>query len=284
VSPDLREHTVTKFVTGAIEHHERERFELFCYSDAEKEDNVTEKLARIVESWQHTRHLTDTDLDRRVRQDHIDILVDLRGHGAANRLPLFARKPAPVQVSMVGYFNTTGLSTIDYRITDEHMDPPGVSEHLHTEKLVRMPHSCWCYTADDDAPDIAEPPAVKNGFVTFGSLNKIVKVSEPCARLWARVLEAVPNSRLLLCGTAGGGCATKPTFRPDRYPRQDGHPQGVLGATPPDRHRPRYLPVQRHHHDLRWLVDGRALRELGRLDKLAAGRRHERLPRRPQYS
>src|SRR5437588_8385708 len=84
-------------------------------------------------------------------------------------------------------------------------DPPGVSEHLHTEKLVRLPHSCWCYTADEDAPEISEPPALKNDFITFGSLNKIVKVSEPCARLWAKVLEAVPKSRLLV-SVACGSC------------------------------------------------------------------------------
>ena len=133
-----------------------------------------------------------------IRGHRIDILVDLRGHAAANRLTLFARKPAPVQVNMVGYFNTTGLATMDYRITDEHQNPPGMTEKYHTEQLVRLPHSCWCYTADDDAPDVVEPPALKNGYVTFGSLNKIVKVSEPCAKLWARVMEAVPGSRLLL--------------------------------------------------------------------------------------
>jgi protein O-GlcNAc transferase len=106
---------------------------------------------------------------------------------------------------MVGYFDTTGLATMDYRITDEHMDPAGKGDaalfspdQYHTEKLVRLAGSCWCYTADEDAPELAAPPALKNGFVTFGSLNKIVKVSEPCAKLWAAVLESVLRSKLLL--------------------------------------------------------------------------------------
>jgi len=200
VSPDLREHTVTKFITAAIEHHDpgAPGFELFCYSDAEVQDRVTTKLKGMVEHWHETRKLSDSQLEQLIRQDGIDVLVDLRGHAADNRLTLFARKPAPIQVNMVGYFNTTGLATMDYRITDEQQDPPGMTERYHTEQLVRLPNSCWCYTADEDAPDVAEPPVLKNGYVTFGSLNKIVKVSEPCAKLWAQVLEAVPRSRLLL--------------------------------------------------------------------------------------
>jgi protein O-GlcNAc transferase len=105
----------------------------------------------------------------------------------------------------VGYFNTTGLSTMDYRLTDNHMDPPGQTEHLNTEKLIRLEESCWCYSPEPDAPEVAEPPCIKNGYVTFGSINKIVKVSEPCGKLWARVLEAVPGSRLLL--SAAGDAA-----------------------------------------------------------------------------
>ena len=198
VSPDFREHTVPHFVTAALQHHDRERFELFCYSDVEKPDGITRTLRGLVEHWHGTRGTSDIELEQLIRADRIDILVDLRGHAADNRLTLFARKPAPVQVNMVGYFDTTGLSTMDYRITDEHMDPPGQTEKYHTEQLIRMPHSCWCYTADEDAPEVMEPPALKNGFVTFGSLNKIVKVSRSCANLCASVLEAVPNSRLLL--------------------------------------------------------------------------------------
>ena len=133
-----------------------------------------------------------------IREHRIDILVDLRGHAADNRLPLFARRPAPLQMNMVGYFNTTGLGAMDYRLTDRHMDPPGQTEHLNTEKLIRIEPSCWCYSPEPDAPEVAESPVLKNGYVTFGSLNKVVKVSEPCARLWSKVLDAVPGSKLLL--------------------------------------------------------------------------------------
>ena len=226
VSPDLREHTVTKFITSAMEHHDRERFALFCFSDAEKPDAVTSRLRGFVENWHETRKLNDADLDALIRKHRIDILVDLRGHAAANRLTLFARKPAPVQVNMVGYFNTTGLATMDYRITDEQQDPPGMTEKYQTEKLIRMPRSCWCYTADGDSAEVTEPPALKNGYVTFGSLNKIVKVSNPCAKLWARVLERVAGSRLVL--SMGQPASAPPTLPSPGVPGEGESKASVL--------------------------------------------------------
>ena len=237
VSPDLREHTVPKFITAAIEHHDHANFELYCYSDAQKADAVTERLKPMVEHWHETRALNDQQLEEIIRSDRIDILVDLRGHAADNRLTLFARKPAPIQVNIVGYFNTTGLSTMDYRIIDEHQDPPGMTEQFHTEQLVRLPHSCWCYTADEDAPDVTEPPALKNGYVTFGSLNKIVKVSEPCAKLWARVLDAVPGSRLVL--SVAQAASNAPTL-PARG--QSPNPLASPGAGFPPMNRRELLP------------------------------------------
>ena len=236
VSPDLREHTVTKFITAAIEHHDRASFELFCYSDVEKPDAITQKLKGLVEHWHETRAMKNMGLEQLIRQDQIDILVDLRGHAADNRMTLFARKPAPIQVTMVGYFDTTGLSTMDYRITDEQQDPPGMTEQLHTEQLVRLPHSCWCYTADDDAPEVKEPPALKNGYLTFGSLNKIVKVSEPCAKLWARVMGAVARSRLVLsvAESASDSPAQAPTLPSPGVPGE-----GELKAAVPQESQPR---------------------------------------------
>jgi predicted O-linked N-acetylglucosamine transferase (SPINDLY family) len=199
VSPDFRDHTVPRFIGAALEHQHRERFEVFLYSDAVEPDAVTARLRGLGHAWRETVKLADEPLERLIRQqDRIDILVDLRGHAANNQMTLFARKPAPVQVTMVGYFDTTGLPTMDWRVTDDAMDPPGHTERYHTEKLARLPHGCWCYSPDADAPDVTAPPAVKNGYVTFGSLNKIVKVTPPCARAWAAVLEAVPRSRLLL--------------------------------------------------------------------------------------
>jgi protein O-GlcNAc transferase len=202
VSPDFREQTVPRFIGGALKHHNHDRFEIFCYSDVAKADATTEKLQALPDHWKNTFGQSDESLEKLIRDDRIDILVDLRGHASRNRMKLFACKPAPVQVSMVGYFDTTGLATMDWRITDEHQDPPGLTEQYHTEQLARIPHTCWCYAADSDSPEVCEPPALVKGHITFGSLNKFVKVTEPCARAWADVLEAVPGSRLMLAVNA----------------------------------------------------------------------------------
>jgi predicted O-linked N-acetylglucosamine transferase (SPINDLY family) len=202
VSPDFREHTPPRFMSGAFAHHDPGRFELYCYSDVEKPDEVTAFLRGKVEVWRDVLGMSDERVDELIAEDRIDILVDVRGHAANNRMTLFARKPAPVQATMVAYFNTTGLRTIDYRMTDAVQDPPGETDALHAEKLVRLKGGCWCYWPDTDSPPVVDPPMLANGYLTFGTLNKLVKVSEPCARAWAAVLEAVPNSRLLV--TAAG--------------------------------------------------------------------------------
>ena len=198
VSPDFREHTVPRFISPVIKNHDRDQFEIYCYSNSDREDSVKARLKQWASHWREIRSLTDDEADRLIRGDKIDILIDLRGHAADNRLLLFARKPAPVQALMVGYFDTTGLPTMDYRITDEQQDPTGVSDRYHVEKLARLPESSWCYAADDDAPSIAELPALGNGYVTFGSLNKIIKLTPECARLWAQVLRTVGDSKLML--------------------------------------------------------------------------------------
>src|SRR6185312_11483457 len=206
VSPDFRSHTVTRFISPAIEHHDRERFEVFCYSNSSREDETTHRLKQWASGWRDISRLSDEQACKLIREDRIDILIDLRGHGAGNRLMLFARKPAPVQATMVGYFDTTGLSQMDYRITDAHQDPPArstgsgqaESDQFHTERLVRLGGSCWCYDPYGEWPEISDPPALKSGHVTFGCLNKVIKVSRPCAELWAEVLRQVPGSRLAL--------------------------------------------------------------------------------------
>jgi predicted O-linked N-acetylglucosamine transferase (SPINDLY family) len=208
VSPDFREHTVPRFVSAALEHTDRHAFEVFLYSDVTSPDPTTERLRGLGHAWRDCATLPNDQLDRLIHQDAIDILVDLRGHGGNNRLPLFARKPAPIQVTMVGYFNTTGLSAMDYRVTDAAMDPPGETERYHAERLVRLPHTCWCYRPDDESPDVAPPPVLATGHVTFASLNKVAKISPTCARLWARVLDAVPDSRLLLSAAGGDARGT----------------------------------------------------------------------------
>lgn len=198
VSPDFRDHTVPRFIGAALKYHDREQFEVFCYSDVSEYDATTHRLRSLVEHWRDIVGLPDEKVGRIIRDDEIDLLVDLRGHAASNRLTLFAQKPAAVQINMVGYFDTTGLSAMDYRLTDGFQDPPGQTERFHTEQLLRMNPTCWCYSADEHAPPVAAPPLDRNRCITFGSLNKIIKVSGQCAGLWAAVLAKVPESRLLL--------------------------------------------------------------------------------------
>ncbi len=206
VSPDFRDHTVPRFLTGALKHHDRSSFELFCYSDVGPgaADAVTATLQSLVPNWRNTFGRSDDALEAAIRADRIDILVDLRGHGALTRLPVFARRPAPVQANMIGYFDTTGLTAMDWRITDERQNPRGQSEQFHTERLARLPGGCWCFIPDEEfgglSPPVQAPPALLDKRVTFGSLNKIVKISA-LAALWARVIQAVPGSRLLLPAT-----------------------------------------------------------------------------------
>jgi predicted O-linked N-acetylglucosamine transferase (SPINDLY family) len=204
VSPDFRNHTIPRFIGATLERHSRERFEVFCFSGVEQPDETTARIRSHVERWRDVAGLPDERLAQIIGDDGIDILVDLRGHAAGSRMTLFAARAAPVQINMVGYFDTTGLPAMDYRLTDAFQDPPGASEKFHTEQLLRMRGTCWCYRADDVTPPVTDTPAVANGYVTFGTLNKIIKMSRRCAQLWAQVLDAVPRSRLLVSvGSAG---------------------------------------------------------------------------------
>ena len=148
--------------------------------------------------------LADEQFAAQVREDKIDILVDLALHMARNRLPVFARKPAPVQVTFAGYPGSTGLRAIDYRLSDPYLDPPGMDESIYSEQTVRLPHSFWCYDPLDcaDLP-VNVLPAESNRFLTFGCLNSFSKINDAVLRLWARVLHAVPASRLLLLAPEG---------------------------------------------------------------------------------
>ena len=138
----------------------------------------------------------DAQVADQVRQDKIDILVDLAGHIGGNRLLVFARKPAPVQVTYLGYQNTTGMSAMDYRLTDEHADPPGTTDAFYTEQLVRLPRSFFCFAPSESSPPVNALPALAVGHVTFASFNHINKLTAAAFRAWARILAAVPNSRL----------------------------------------------------------------------------------------
>ena len=204
VSPDFRDHPVGRLIEPAVALRDREAFEVVCYSEVAKPDHVSRHIRDLADGWVDTPGLSDEEVAAKVRTDRIDILVDCAGHFGNHRLGVFARRPAPVQVSAFGYCGTTGLTTIDYRITDAASDPPGGpgAEAVHSEKLWRLPRVAWCYRPFDGAPDVGPPPALANGFVTFGCLNNLVKVTDQVVAAWSAVLAAVPGSRLLLLGAA----------------------------------------------------------------------------------
>ena len=189
-----------------IARHDRERFEVFGYYSHNIEDEVTARFRRYCDHWRNVDKLADDRVADLIREDGIDILVDLAGHTGRNRLPVFARKPAPVQVTWLGHPNTTGMKAMDYRITDAFAEPEGMTEHLNAETLWRLPEIFCCYTPCASKPERLgsaelEPkptPALDKGYVTFGSFNNIAKLSPPVVALWARVLHAVPGSRLML--------------------------------------------------------------------------------------
>ncbi len=203
VSSDFREHPVVSFLEPILAAHDHHRFEIFCYADVSRPDAFTRRLQGYADCWRSLVGLSDARAAERIRQDDIEILVDLAGHTGGNRLRAFARNPAPIQVSYLGYLGTTGLSAMDYYITDAHADPPGLSEAHYQESLIRLPECVLCY-APGPAPEVRpEPPARQSGHVTFGCLNNPAKVSDEVLAVWSRALAAVPGSRLLLRTGAG---------------------------------------------------------------------------------
>lgn len=206
VSADFRDHAVARFLEPVIEHHDRRRFEVFCYADVTRPDTFTRCLRGHGHAWRDIAGVPDARVAEMIRADRIDILVDLGGHtGGGGRLLVFARKPAPVQVTWLGYAATTGVSAIDYRLSDALADPPGMTEAHGVEELVRLARGAWCYRPSATAPEVAPPPALRKGHVTFGCLNRPAKVTAGAARWWAKVLEAVPGSRLRVSGPREGG-------------------------------------------------------------------------------
>ena len=209
VSADFREHAVSYFLEPVLAQHGREAFDVFCYHGGRVVDEVTRRLMQHAEHWNNIADVDDARAADLVRADKIDILVDVSGHTKGNRLLLFARKPAPLQVSFLGYLNTTGMKAIDYRISDSYADPPGVSDRLHTEKLLRLPRTLWCYQPPEDAPPVSELPALRRGHVTFASFNNIAKLNPRVLELWADLLRQVPGSRLLLMAVPNEAVAAR---------------------------------------------------------------------------
>lgn len=202
VSPDFREHPTARLMDQVLSHHDRSGFHVICYADVQHPDNTTERLRALADEWHDITALSTADIAKAVREDGIDILVDLAGH-TGSRLPrLFAHKPAPIQVSYYGYLLDTGLPQIDYRLTDAFFDP--VELERTNSSVYRLPGCAWCYAPSPAAPPVGGSPFVRNRHITFGCLNRPIKVSSFVADLWERILMAVPESRLKVCGSADG--------------------------------------------------------------------------------
>ncbi len=198
VSPDFVHHAVAYFIEPVLAAHDKSRFEVYCYSNARTSDRVTTRLRASTEHWRDIASLDDSAAAELIRSDKLDLLIDLAGHTAHNRLLTFARRPAPVQATWLGYPNTTGLDAIDYRITDAITDPVDQTDSFHAEKLVRLPGPFSCYRPDDAAPAVSPLPGAVSGFVTFACFNNFAKVTPEVITLWSRLLMAVPGTRLLL--------------------------------------------------------------------------------------
>lgn len=204
VSADFRYHVVTLFMLPVLEKRDRDSFEVYCYSTADRADEYTQMLRANADVWRDCRAASERELAERIHADGIDILVDLSGHSGTPQLRVFAQRPAPVQATWLGYLGTTGLTRVQYRITDRFADPPGMTESCHSEKLARLPHSQWCYRPFVSMEAARTPPCVKNSHVTFGSFNQAAKISASARRLWGRILTALPDSRLLVAGIPPG--------------------------------------------------------------------------------
>lgn len=226
VSPNFCAHVVGHNLLPLFRKHNRATVEVVCYSDTPKPDDVTEALKRGADVWRETRQLSDADLAEQVVEDKIDVLVDLVMHMEGVRLGVFARKPAPVQVTWMAYPGTTGLKRMDYRLTDAVLDPPALTGRFYTEKSVRL-ETFWCYDPPDDAPAVGPLPAEANGHVTFGCLNNFGKVNDAVLDVWRILLAAIPGSRLMVLLPPTGRTRTrlveKLQVAPERvecFPRQ----------------------------------------------------------------
>jgi protein O-GlcNAc transferase len=198
VSPDFHEHPVSFFMESVLAGHDPQQVEVYAYADSTRYDAVTARLQKLVPQWRNITAFGDQNVAEMIRKDQIDILIDLAGHTSGNRLLLFARKPAPIQMTYLGYPGTTGLSAMDYRLTDVHADPPEMTEQYYSEKLIRLPRSFLCYRPPSDAPEVGPLPALSNGFITFGSFNHLAKINPQVVELWSQILKQIPNSRMLI--------------------------------------------------------------------------------------
>ncbi|HEY2343623.1 MAG TPA: tetratricopeptide repeat protein, partial [Chthoniobacteraceae bacterium] len=203
VSPDFRNHVVGKNFLPLLRAHRREEVEVYCYSNTSNPDETTGEIEARADVWRDLCCRSDIEAAELIFADRIDVLVDLTLHMAGNRLLVFARKPAPVQASYLGYYGTTGLESIDYRLSDPFIDPPGEDVSCYSEKTLRLPHCTWCYEPPGPMPETTPLPALERGFVTFICRNNFAKVSPEALDLWVEILDALAGSRLILNAPAG---------------------------------------------------------------------------------
>jgi protein O-GlcNAc transferase len=199
VSGDFGLHPVALFLRPVLANHDRDRFEIYCYCNNQPDLDSTQALRVSSDHWRDIFSLSDDQVASLIRADGIDVLVDLSGYTGASRLPVFTLRPAPLQASWLGYLNTTGLRSMDYRISDRYADPVGSSEHLYSEQLYRLPDSQWCYQPVYRAPPLADRDG-DAGSIVFGCFNQFAKISDSCLALWCEILRGVAGSRLLIIG------------------------------------------------------------------------------------
>jgi len=209
VSPDLHNHSVGYFIDSVFSHYDRERYEVYAYYNNTRQDAVQKRFSGLVDHWIAVENKGDIELADQIHADQIDILVDLAGHTANNRLAVFFQKPAPVQVTWLGYPNTTGLSQIDFRISDDIADPAGSSDDFTIESLYRLDTGFLCYTPLELASDVGQLPSLSTANITFGSFNNLVKISDLVIKTWSQILNKVPGSRLLLKSRQLGNAMTR---------------------------------------------------------------------------
>ena len=198
VSPDFKKHSAQNFLLPTLAQHNHQNFEIYAFAELSKEDHVTKQYQSYVDHWIPTQNLTDQQMVQKIRDMKIDILVDLAGHTKNNRLLVFARKPAPVSVTWLGYGYTTGLTAIDYFLTDKVMAPNG-SEHLFSEQPWRLNnYGHCCYEAKSDMGDVGPLPALKKGHITFGTLTRAIRINDRVIKVWADILKRVKNSKLMI--------------------------------------------------------------------------------------
>jgi protein O-GlcNAc transferase len=203
VSPDFRHHVVGQSIERLLRHHNKDQFEIYLYSNTRQTDDVTGKLRAHAHAWREIYRVSDEKSVEMIRADRIDILIDLALHSFGSRLGIFARRPAPVQITYLGYCSTTGLSAMDYRLSDTHVDPPDVEPSDYSERTLRLPRTHLYYQPLNETPDVASLPALAGETITFGCMNKFPKSSSAALDLWARILRESPKSRLILHALPG---------------------------------------------------------------------------------